>query len=87
MDFFDAATDAVRAPSFPPSAGVVCHTPQPTPPIDDDDDEDDDDDRGSGGGNIDPDDDEGEFDDDEEEDDDTLWLVARQRGTWRVPRR
>lgn len=57
----------------PEAAGLFCHTPQPTPPIDDDEDEEDDDDRGSSGGNIDPDEDEGWSDDDEDDEDETLW--------------
>jgi hypothetical protein len=71
-----AATDPARAP---PPAGMECHTPQPTPPVDDEDEDedDDDDDRGSGGGNIDPDDDEGWTEEDDEDEDDTLWTLAR----------
>ena len=80
MDLSAAATDLSRLPPLPPSAGVVCHTPQPTPPVDDDEDEDDDDDRGSGGGNIDPDDDEGGFDEDEDDEDETLWFAAGAEG-------
>lgn len=72
-DPFAAAAGVLGALPFPPSATVVCHTPQPTPADDDDDDEDEEDDRGLGGGNIDPDDDEGEFDEDEDDEDDTLW--------------
>jgi hypothetical protein len=57
----------------PALSGLVCHTPEPTPPADDDEDDEEQDDRGSsGGGNIDPDDDEGDFDDDDDEDE-TLW--------------
>ena len=74
MTDFDPAPDHPCSPSSPAAEALICHTPQPTPPVDDDDDdEDEDDDRGSSGGNIDPDDDEGTFDDDDEDDDDTLW--------------
>ena len=73
MDFLGASMGSLFAPLFATSGGLICHTPQPTPPVDDDDDEDEEDDRGSGGGNIDPDDDEGWSDDDEDDDDDTLW--------------
>jgi hypothetical protein len=60
---------------------VVCHRPEPAPPIvDDDDDEDEDeDDRGSSGGNIDPDDDEGNFDDDDDDEDETLWTAGSRK--------
>lgn len=82
MDRMDAAIETARAASFAPPRGVLCHTPQPIPPVDDDDDdEDDDDDRGSGGGNIDPDDDDGWPDEDDEDEDDTLWTGGG--GGWR----
>ncbi len=67
---------AAGPPRGGPPAGLECHTPQPTPPVDDEDDEDEEDDRGSSGGNIDPDDDEGWSDEDDEDEDDTLWTVA-----------
>jgi len=55
---------------------LICHRPEPAPPVDDDDDDEDEDDRGSSGGNIDPDDDEGDFDDDDDDDEDeTLWTA------------
>jgi hypothetical protein len=75
MDSIGAAIRILFVRSSPTSGGLICHTPQPTPPIDDDDDDEDEkDDRGSGGGNIDPDDDEGgSDDDDDDDDDDTLW--------------
>jgi len=74
MDSFGAPIGLLCAWLSATSGDLVCHTPQPTPPIDDDDDEDEEDDRGSGGGgNIDPDDDEGWSDDDDDDDDDTLW--------------
>jgi len=73
MDSPTAAIGFLFARLSATSDGLICHTPQPTPPVDDDDDEDEEDDRGSGGGNIDPDDDEGSSDDDEDDDDDTLW--------------
>jgi len=74
MDSPTAAIGFLFARLSATSDGLICHTPQPTPPVDDDDDdEDEEDDRGSGGGNIDPDDDEGWSDDDEDDDDDTLW--------------
>jgi hypothetical protein len=74
MDSIGTAIRILFVRPSPTTGGVVCHTPQPTPPIDDDDDDEDEkDDRGSGGGNIDPDDDEGGSDDDDEDDDDTLW--------------
>jgi hypothetical protein len=64
------------------SRDVVCHRPEPAPPIVDDDDEDEDedeDDRGSSGGNIDPDDDEGDFDDDDDDEDETLWTAGSRK--------
>jgi hypothetical protein len=84
MDLRHPAAWPTCAPSLPVSGGLVCHTPQPIPPIDDDDDddEDDDDDRGSGGGNIDPDEDEGSFDDDED-DDETPWSAPGFGGSRR----
>jgi len=89
MDLPHPAAGPMCAPLSPMSDGLVCHTPQPIPPIDDDDDddEDDDDDRGSGGGNIDPDEDEGSFDDDEDDDDETPWSAAGPRGSRRPLRR
>ena len=77
MDPLGAATGFLGVRSSPTCGGLVCHTPQPTPPIDDDDDEDEEDDRGSGGGNIDPDDDEGGSDDDDDDEDETLWSDSR----------
>ena len=69
MDFLGAPISFLFARLSATSRGLVCHTPQPTPPFDDEDD-----DRGSGGGgNIDPDDDEGGSDDEDDDDDDTLW--------------
>jgi hypothetical protein len=68
MHSLAAALGFVFACAFP-----VCHTPQPTPPLDDDEDEEEEDDRGSSGGNIDPDDDEGGTDDEDDDEDDTLW--------------
>jgi hypothetical protein len=77
MDLLGAAIDFLCVRSSPTSGGLVCHTPQPTPPIDDDDDdEDEEDDRGSGGGNIDPDDDEGIDDEDDDDEGETLWTGA-----------
>jgi hypothetical protein len=74
MNHLDAVPEALSSPLWLAARDLICHTPQPTPPVDDDDDDDDeDDDRGSGGGNIDPDDDESTFDDDEDDDEDTLW--------------
>jgi hypothetical protein len=88
-DLPDAATGLVRAPSLPASEGLLCHTPQPIPPIDDEDDDDEDEeDRGSGGGNIDPDDDEGGSDDDDDDDeDDTLWTTSARAADIGTPGR
>ena len=81
MNRLDAALEHLRSPLAPAAEGLICHTPQPTPPVDDDDDdEDDDDERKPGGGNIDPDDDEGAFDDDEDDDEDTLWTLRAPGG-------
>jgi hypothetical protein len=80
MSALDPSPEQLRSPPRPGTGGLICHTPQPTPPVDDDDDdEDEDNDRKPGGGNIDPDDDEGGFDDDEDDDDDTLWTRRRSR--------
>src|SRR6266568_6357779 len=78
MNSVDAVLDRMRSLLRAGAEDVVCHTPQPIPPVDNDDDDDEDDGRGSGGGNIDPDDDEGTFDDDEDDDDDTLWTAQRR---------
>jgi len=82
MNEFDAAARDPLLRAQLAAGEPVCHTPQPTPPVDDDDDDDDDedDDRGSGGGNIDPGDDEGTFDDDEDDDEDTLWTRCASGG-------
>ena len=86
MNSVDAVLDRMRSLPRAGAEDVVCHTPQPIPPVvDDDEDDDDDDDRGSGGGDIDPDDDDGGFGDDEDEDEDTLWTAAvatEGRGTF-----
>jgi hypothetical protein len=80
MNQLDPRPEPLCSPPWPAAGGFICHTPQPTPPVDDDDeDEEDDDDRSPGGGNIDPDDDEGTFDDDEDDDDDTLWTGRGSR--------
>jgi hypothetical protein len=86
MNVLDVAWNRLQSLPWLAANGLICHTPQPTPPFDDDEDDDEDDnDRGSGGGNIDPDDDEGGSDDDDDEDeDDTLWSAPVLRG---VPRR
>ena len=81
MDFLGAPISLLFVRLSATSRGLVCHTPQPTPPIDDDDDEDEEDDRGSGGGgNIDPDDDEGGFDDDDDDDEAPWTAVAHGTG-------
>ena len=83
MNSVDAVLDRVRSLPRAGAEDVVCHTPQPIPPVDDDDDEEEEnDDRGSGGGNIDPDDDEGGFDDDDDDDEDTLWTGRRRGVAW-----
>jgi hypothetical protein len=79
-----AATAFFLPGSAPDAEGLLCHTPQPTPPFDDDEDEEEEDDRGSSGGNIDPDDDEGWSDDDDEDDDETLWTKLDARA-WSHP--
>jgi len=81
-DFAHAAAPLLRAAAFALS-GLVCHTPEPTPPVDDDEDDEEENDRGSSGGNIDPDDDEGDFDDDDDDEDETLW--TGRRGMFVVP--
>jgi hypothetical protein len=81
MNSVDAVLDRVRSLPRAGAEDVVCHTPQPIPPVvdDDDDDDDEDDDRGSGGGNIDPDDDEGGFDEDDDDDDEAPWTAVPRR--------
>jgi hypothetical protein len=79
MNLIDAWLDRARPLRWPVADGVVCHTPQPIPPVDDDDEEDEDDRGSGGGGDIDPDDDEGGgFDDDDDDDEDTLWTAATE---------
>jgi hypothetical protein len=76
--------DRMRSLPRPGAGDVVCHTPQPIPPVgDDDDEEEEDDDRGSGGGNIDPDDDEGGFDEDDDDDDEAPWTAVPRRPAFR----
>jgi hypothetical protein len=79
MNLIDVVLDRMPSPPRTGAEDLVCHLPQPIPPVDDDDDDDDDedDDRGSGGGNIDPDDDEGAYDDNEDDDDDEAPWTAR----------
>ncbi len=83
MNLADAVLDRMRSLPRAGAEDVVCHTPQPIPPVvDDDEDEDEDDERGSGGGNIDPDDDEGGFDE-EDDDDEAPWTAAPRRPAFR----
>ena len=80
MNSVDAVLDRMRSLPRDAAEDVVCHTPQPIPPVDDDDDEDEEnDERGSGGGNIDPDDDEGGFDEEDDDDDEAPWTAAPRR--------
>jgi hypothetical protein len=83
MNLVDAVRDRMRLPRAG-AEDVVCHTPQPIPPVDDDDDEEEEnDERGSGGGNIDPDDDEGGFDEEDDDDDEAPWTAAPRRPVFR----
>jgi hypothetical protein len=83
MNSVDAVLDRMRLPRAA-AEDVVCHTPQPIPPVDDDDEEEENDDRGSGGGNIDPDDDEGGFDEEDDDDDEAPWTAVPRRPVFRL---
>jgi hypothetical protein len=87
MNSVDAVLYRMRSLPQAVAEDIVCHTPQPIPPVVDDDDDDDEeeenDDRGSGGGNIDPDDDEGGFDEEDDDDDEAPWTAAPRRAAFR----